>query len=284
MILVDLNQIAISNLMVSINTYNKNQEINEDLLRHMVLNSLRSYKMKFGDKYGDLVICCDGRNYWRRDIFPFYKAGRKQDRASSTLDWTLIFETLNKIRDEIKEFFPYIVLDINRTEADDIIAVLVQNKNPFEATLILSGDKDFMQLQKHHNVDQYAPVQKKFVRTDNPEAFLKEQIIRGDRGDGIPNCLSRDDVFVKGGRQKPISKKKLGVWMEHDPEDFCSSDEMLRGYKRNECLIDLEFIPDDLRQEILVQYNNAVSGDRSKLFNYFVKHRLKILMENIQEF
>jgi len=283
MILVDLNQIAISNLMVSINTYNKNQEINEDLLRHMVLNSLRAYKVKFGEKYGDLVICCDGRHYWRRDIFPYYKAGRKKDRAASTLDWTLIFETLNKIRDEIKEYFPYIVLDVDRAEADDIIAVVVQHASPFENKLILSGDKDFMQLQQHNNVDQYAPVQKKFLRTDSPQAFLKEQIIRGDRGDGIPNCLSSDDVLVKGERQKSISKKKLSGWMASDPEDWDDSNR-LRGYRRNEQLIDLEFVPQDLRDEILSRYTNAVSGDRSKLFNYFVKFKLKNLMEDIQEF
>ena len=283
MILVDLNQIAISNLMVSINTYNKNQEVNEDLLRHMVLNSLRAYKMKFGEKYGDLVICCDGRHYWRRDIFPFYKAGRKKDRAASTLDWTLIFETLNKIRDEIKEYFPYIVLDVNRAEADDIIAVLVQHVCPVENKLILSGDKDFMQLQQYSNVDQFAPVQKKFLRTDSPQDFLKEHIIRGDRGDGIPNCLSSDDVLVRGERQKSISKKKLSGWMASDPNDWNDSNQ-LRGYRRNEQLIDLEFVPQDLKEEILSQYTNAVSGDRSKLFNYFVKFKLKNLMEDIQEF
>ncbi len=283
MILVDLNQIAISNLMVSINTYNKNQEINEDLLRHMVLNSLRAYKVKFGEKYGDLVICCDGRHYWRRDIFPFYKAGRKKDRAASTLDWTLIFETLNKIRDEIKEYFPYIVLDVNRAEADDIIAVLVQHVCPVENKLILSGDKDFMQLQQYSNVDQFAPVQKKFLRTDSPQDFLKEHIIRGDRGDGIPNCLSSDDVLVRGERQKSISKKKLSGWMASDPDDWNDSNQ-LRGYRRNEQLIDLEFVPQDLKEEILSQYTNAVSGDRSKLFNYFVKFKLKNLMEDIQEF
>jgi len=283
MILVDLNQIAISNLMVSINTYNKNQEINEDLLRHMVLNSLRAYKVKFGEKYGDLVICCDGRHYWRRDIFPFYKAGRKKDRAVSTLDWTLIFETLNKIRDEIKEYFPYIVLDVDRAEADDIIAVLVQHASPFDQKLILSGDKDFMQLQKYNNVDQYAPIQKKFLRADSPKDFLKEHIIRGDRGDGIPNCLSSDDVLVKGERQKSISKKKLVGWLGSDPED-CFSESQLRGYRRNEKLIDLEFVPEDLREHIMLQYTDAKYGDRSKLFNYFVKNKLKNLMENIQEF
>ena len=282
MILVDLNQIAISNLMVSLNTYNKNQEVNEDLIRHMVLNSLRAYKVKFEGKYGEMVICCDGRNYWRRELFPYYKAGRKQDRASSTLDWTLIFETLNKIRDEIKEYFPYVVIDVEGAEADDIIAVLVQNKSPFDATLILSGDKDFMQLQKHHNVDQYAPVQKRFVKTDDADAFLKEQILRGDRGDGIPNCLSPDDVIVRGARQKPISKKKLGLWMEQSPDEY--SEDVLRGFKRNQSLIDLEFVPEHLREQILELYSQSESGDRSKLFSYFVKHKLKNLMENIQEF
>ena len=152
-ILVDLNQVAISNLMVAINTYSKNSEINEDLIRHMVLNSLRMYKVKFGEKYGDLVICCDGRHYWRRKIFPFYKASRKRDRKQSALDWTLIFETLNKIRDEIEENFPYKVISVERAEADDCIGAIVNHSSPFEKILILSGDKDFMQLHDHMNVD-----------------------------------------------------------------------------------------------------------------------------------
>ncbi|SVD72901.1 uncharacterized protein METZ01_LOCUS425755, partial [marine metagenome] len=263
-ILVDLNQVAISNLMVAINSYSKNEEIDEGLIRHMVLNSLRMYKVKFGDKYGDLVICCDARHYWRRKLFPFYKASRKKDRSNSTLDWTLIFETLNKIRDEIKEHFPYIVLDVDRAEADDIIAVLVQHASPFDKKLILSGDKDFMQLQKYNNVDQYAPVQKKFIRTDSPKAFLKEQIIRGDRGDGIPNCLSSDDVLVKGERQKSISKKRLAGWLEAAPED-CFAENQLRGFRSNEQLIDLEFVPEDLKEQIMAQYAESESGDRSKL-------------------
>lgn len=281
-ILVDYNQVAISNLMVSINTYNKNAEINEDLIRHMVLNSLRAYKVRFGEKYGDLVICCDGRKYWRKSLFPYYKAGRKRDRVQSSLNWNEIFETLNKIRDELKDYFPYKVVDVDNAEADDIIGTIVFNKSPFELTLILSGDKDFMQLQKILNVDQYAPVQKKFLKTRKAQDFLKEQILRGDRSDGIPNFLSADDVLLSGKRQTPISTKKLDGWMVSNPEDFCD-DAMLRGYRRNEQLIDLECIPDDVSKEILDQYSKE-AADRSKLFNYFVKNNLKLLMENIQEF
>ena len=281
-ILVDYNQVAISNLMVSINTYNKNAEINEDLIRHMVLNSLRAYKVRFGEKYGDLVICCDGRKYWRKSLFPYYKAGRKRDRVQSSLNWNEIFETLNKIRDELKDYFPYKVVDVDNAEADDIIGTIVFNKSPFELTLILSGDKDFMQLQKILNVDQYAPVQKKFLKTRKAQDFLKEQILRGDRSDGIPNFLSADDVLLSGKRQTPISTKKLDGWMVSNPEDFCD-DAMLRGYRRNEQLIDLECIPEDVSKEILDQYSKEAAS-RSKLFNYFVKHNLKLLMENIQEF
>ena len=282
MILVDLNQVAISNLMVSVNG-KYSSEINENLIRHMVLNSLRSYRVKFGEEYGELVICCDNRHYWRRELFPFYKAGRKKDRAASSLDWTLIFETLNKIRDEIKEYFPYKVIDIERAEADDIIGVIVKHSSPLEKILILSGDKDFMQLQKHINVDQYAPVQKKFIKPKKATEFLKEQILRGDRGDGIPNFLSADDVFVRGIRQKSISKKKLETWMNSEPEAFCN-EEMLRGYQRNRQLIDLECIPEDLENQILNEYTQEDKQDRSKLFNYFVKNKMMQLMDHIQEF
>tara|TARA_R110000824_G_scaffold49838_10_gene139669 strand:+ start:8337 stop:9185 length:849 start_codon:yes stop_codon:yes gene_type:complete len=282
MILVDLNQVAISNLMVSVNG-NYSSEINENLIRHMVLNSLRSYRVKFGEEYGELVICCDNRHYWRRELFPFYKASRKKDRAASALDWTLIFETLNKIRDDIKEYFPYKVIDIERAEADDIIGVIVKHSNPLEKILILSGDKDFMQLQKHMNVYQYAPVQKKFLKPKKATEFLKEQILRGDRGDGIPNFLSADDVFVRGVRQKSISKKKLERWMGSEPETFCNED-MLRGYQRNRQLIDLEYIPEDLENEIIQEYSQEDKQDRSKLFNYFVKNKMMQLMDHIQEF
>ena len=202
MILVDLNQVAISNLMVSLNSYGKGTEVNEDLVRHMVLNSLRSYRVKFNEEYGELVICCDNRKYWRKEIFPFYKASRKKYRENSDYDWTLIFETINKIRDELKEVFPYKVIDVLGAEADDIISVLTNNYATGwlseEKILIISGDKDFMQLQKYKSVSQYAPVLKKFLRTKNPDRFLKEHILRGDPGDGIPNFLSPDNSFVLG--------------------------------------------------------------------------------------
>lgn len=286
MILLDLNQVMIANIMMQPGAVNN---IEENLIRHMVLNSIRMYNVKFKDEYGEMVICADDRKYWRRDIFPYYKASRKRDREASPFDWNLIFETLNKIRDELRDTFPYRVLQVDKTEADDIIGTLchkhgVQLMNETtEKILILSSDKDFMQLQKFANVEQFSPAAKKFLRTNEPDKFLREHIIKGDRGDGIPNILSSDDTFVTDKRQKPVTEKKLNIWVAEEPVQFCDS-LMLRNFKRNESLIDLGKIPVEYQQKILDAYESAPRNGRDKLLNYFIKNRMKQLMEHIQEF
>ena len=286
MILLDLNQVMIANIMMQPGAANN---IEENLIRHMVLNSIRMYNVKFKDEYGEMVICADDRKYWRRDIFPYYKASRKRDREASPFDWNLIFETLNKIRDELRDTFPYRVLQVDKTEADDIIGTLchkhgVQLMNETtEKILILSSDKDFMQLQKFANVEQFSPAAKKFLRTNEPDKFLREHIIKGDRGDGIPNILSSDDTFVTDKRQKPVTEKKLNIWVTEEPVQFCDS-LMLRNFKRNESLIDLGKIPVEYQQKILDAYESAPRNGRDKLLNYFIKNRMKQLMEHIQEF
>ena len=286
MILIDLNQVMISNLMMQIRNAS---ELDENLIRHMVLNSIRMYNVKFKDEYGEIVICADDKKYWRRELFPYYKASRKKAREQSDLDWNLIFETLNKVRDELKTTFPYKVVQVEHAEADDIIATLCHEYGVYlknestEKILILSSDKDFLQLQKFANVQQYSPMQKKFLKESNPERFLREHIMKGDKGDGVPNFLSPDDIFVTEGRQKPVTEKKLNIWVTQEPESFCD-EVMLRNYRRNEMLIDLSKIPENFKQKILETYQNAVLNGRDKIFNYFVKHRMKMLMEHIQEF
>jgi 5'-3' exonuclease len=284
MILIDLNQVLISNLMQQIGSNPKTANLDEDLIRHMVLNSLRSYARQFKAKYGNIVVACDSKNYWRRDVFPFYKAPRKKDREKSGFDWNLIFGTLNKIRDELKENFPYRVLEIDGAEADDIIAVLTARHSTSEDVLILSSDKDFVQLQKYPNVTQYSPIMKRFVHSDNPAQFTKEHILRGDKGDGIPNFLSADNTFVVGERQKVINSKKLLEWMNSDPQSFCTTDIMMRGYKRNQMLVDLDYIPEKIKAEIVDSYESAKIGSRQKMLNYFMSKRLRNLIEVLDEF
>ena len=283
MIIMDLSQVMISNLMIQLGNHT-NADIEEDLLRHMVLNSVRAYNVKFKNEFGEMIIACDAGNNWRRQIFPYYKANRRKNREKSEINWTSVFETLNKVRDELKDYFPYRVIRVDGAEADDIIGTLAQTYgNTNEKILILSGDKDFVQLQAYMNVQQFDPVQKKWRKTNDVDKFMKEHIIRGDAGDGVPNFLSADDTFVVGARQKPISQKKLDQWLEADPKDFCD-EKMLRGYLRNQQLVDLNFIPPDIKKEVLVQYEQQAGKGRDKLFNYFIERRLKLLLESINEF
>ena len=283
MIIVDLSQVMISNLMVQLGNHT-NTELEEDLLRHMILNSIRSYNQKFKNEYGEMIIACDAGNNWRRQIFPYYKANRRKNREKSELNWTQIFETLNKVREELKEYFPYRVIQIDGAEADDIIGTLADKfGNTSEKILIMSGDKDFVQLQRYMNVKQYDPVQKKWRTTNDPDRFVKEHIMRGDTGDGVPNFLSADNTFVIGARQKPLSQKKLDAWINMDPREFCDEN-MLRGYLRSQQLVDLNFIPENLRTQIVAEYEAQAGKGRSKLFNYFIEKRLKNLLESINEF
>jgi hypothetical protein len=282
-ILVDINQVLISNVMQHINIVGKN-DINENMVRHIVLNSLRAYNKQFKSKYGDLIICCDSKKYWRRDVFPFYKAHRKRDREKSDLNWTMIFEVFNKIRDELKEHLPYRVIEVEGAEADDIIAVLAGKLAQSQDILILSSDKDFVQLQKHKNVKQYSPILKRFISTDNPSLYIKEHILKGDRGDGIPNFLSADNTFAVGERQKTINNKKLTEWLSSEPSEFCSTDTMMRGYKRNQMLIDLDFTPEDIKNKIVETYDECKPKTKTNMLNYFMEKRLKSLLEVSDEF
>ncbi len=283
MIIMDLSQVMISNLMIQLGNHT-NADIEEDLLRHMVLNSVRAYNVKFKHEFGEMIIACDAGNNWRRQIFPYYKANRRKNREKSEINWTSVFESLNKVRDELKDYFPYRVLRVDGAEADDIIGTLAQTYgNTNEKILILSGDKDFVQLQAYMNVQQFDPVQKKWRKTNDVDKFMKEHIMRGDTGDGVPNFLSADDTFVVGARQKPISQKKLDQWLDADPKEFCDEN-MLRGYLRNQQLVDLNFIPPDIKKEVLVQYEQQAGKGRDKLFNYFIEHRLKLLLESVNEF
>lgn len=282
MIILDLNQVMISNLMMQIGNHT-NAEVDENLLRHMILNSIRSYNIKYRTKYGQMVIACDDRDYWRRDVFPYYKANRKKARDKSELDWTKIFECLNTIRSELREFFPYPVIQVPRAEADDIIGCLARVYGDTERVLILSGDKDFMQLQRYFLVEQYDPVRKKFLKCDNPGMFLKEHIIRGDDGDGVPNFLSEDSCLVLGKRQKSIFQAKVDTWLNQTVEHF-TTPETMANYVRNHMMIDLTNTPHEICTEILEQYKLQQSKDRSKLFGFFVEKKLRNLMDSINEF
>lgn len=290
-----MNQVMISNLMMNMSIHGP-QKIEEELVRHMVINSIRMYRSKFYKEYGELVLCYDSKKYWRKKVFPFYKGTRKRDREKSNHDWGNIFDVLNKLKDEFKENLPYPTMDIDGAEADDIIAILTKlqgkvnirlqnNMQPPVKVLILSGDKDFIQLQKYKFVKQYNPIQKKYVVTNgDPKQYILEHTIKGDRSDGIPNFLSEDDTFVENKRQKPLTKKNIDMWLDMSPEQFCRDDKTLQQYNRNKQLIDFSFIPDEIEKTIIDNYMNIVPNKRGKLYQYFALHRLTEMLDKIGEF
>ena len=275
-----MNQIAVANLMMNLKM-NNSKTIDESMVRHMILNSIRMYRMEHHDEYGEVVLTWDSKHSWRRDYFPEYKASRRKGREESDLDWDDIFGTLNKIRNEIKQNFPYKYLEVFGAEADDIIGFLCE-ENRDQKIMIISGDKDFIQLQKYPNVRQWSPITKKDVNGFDPTTYLKEHILRGDTSDGVPNVLSPDNTFIDGLRQRPLSRKKIQSWLLGGGSDW--NDEVKRNFQRNSTLIDLSRTPEELKNQIRLEYNNAPHGDRSKLLNYFMQNKLKELTENIGEF
>jgi len=277
MILIDYNAIAISNVVT------QKLDMDENLIRHMILNSIRMYRAKFHHKFGEVVICMDGRKNWRFDAFPNYKFKRKDARKESKMDWNELFRITNMVLDEIRENFPYKVIEHERCEADDIIAVLCEDTQEFgknEPVVIVSSDKDFVQLQKYDNINQFSPMKKRFIKEETPRRQLMELIMKGDQADGIPNVLSVDDCFVEGIRQTPLRKNILDDLIK-DPKSH--GEEIYRNYLRNKKLIDLSETPETVKQEIIYNYESQKPAKQNVL-NYLVSKRCRLLIESVGDF
>ena len=281
MILIDLNQVLISNLMAQ-SKGNLSELPSKDAVRHSILISVRAFNVKFREEFGEMVLCADAAEPWRRDIFPNYKHQRRKGRVESQIDWDGLFKIMSEIREEFLTKLPYKVLHVDKCEADDIIATLVAQRTE-DKYLIISGDKDFIQLQHYGDVYQFSPLLKSFIgEQEDATVFLREQIIKGDRSDGVPNILSDDDIFLRDERQKPINKKRLEEWSNVDNIPLGS--ETRKYYDRNKKLIDLSMIPKEISESIINRYTNYKVNDRSQLLQYFIDNKLKALIENINDF
>ncbi len=281
MILIDLNQVMISNLMAQ-SKGNLTELPSKDAVRHSILNTVRAFNVKFREEFGEMILCADAADPWRRDIFPNYKHQRRKGRVESQIDWDGLFKIMSEIREEFINKLPYKVLHVDKCEADDIIATLVAQRTE-DKYLIISGDKDFIQLQHYGDVYQFSPLLKSFIgEQEDATVFLREQIIKGDRSDGVPNILSDDDIFLRDERQRPINKKRLEEWSNVDNIPLGS--ETRKYYDRNKKLIDLSMIPENISESIINRYKNYKVNDRSQLLQYFIDNKLKALIENINDF
>lgn len=281
MIILDFNGIAIGNVIT------QKLEIQEDMIRHMILNSIRMYNKKFRNEYGQMVIACDSSS-WRKDYFPNYKFKRKSGREESSLDWNEIFRIINMVREEIEQNIPWKVIKVDNAEADDIIGAITIESQEFgknEPIMIVSADKDFIQLHKYSNVRQYSPMTKKFIEDKNPITYITEHVFKGDSSDGVPNVLSPDNTFVDGIRQSPVTKKKIADWIENidNLENYMDA-EVYRNYCRNKKMIDLHEMPSDLKDTIINTYESTKAASKLKVLNYLIKKRCKLLIESVEEF
>lgn len=279
MIIIDYSAIAVSNIVT------QRLDIQEDMIRHMILNSIRMYRSRFRDKFGEVVMAGDAGNNWRYNEFPQYKAARKKTRKESKMDWKEAFRIINLVWEELGEHFPYKTIKIDGCEADDVIGVLVEQTQEFgqhEPVIIISADKDFAQLQKYKNVSQFSPMTKKFIKEEHPRKQLLELILKGDTSDGVPNVLSGDNVFVDGSRQTPLRKPIIEALM-NDPSS--QGQEVLRNMQRNRELIDLESTPQELKEEIIYRFEEQDKwSNRDKVFPFLVEKRCRRLIDDIGDF
>jgi len=286
-IFVDLSQVVMSGVIVNLHKElsKPNSDVG-DLIRHMVFSTLLSFKTKFGKEYGEMILCADSKRYWRRDYFPWYKGHRKHDREKSAIDWNTVFSAINDIKTELKDNFPYKMIEVDGAEADDVIACLTKHLQSNELTgsslfggepqniLIVSSDGDYVQLQKYKNVSQWNPQLKKWVKGGNVHEFIIEHICGGDTGDGIPNILTSDEWAKARAmnedkvRQTPFKKARFEEFYENGI-DACKTDEERRNYTRNKTLVDFDEIPKDLYDSIVDTYTTyKVNGSKGKLMNY----------------
>jgi 5'-3' exonuclease len=285
MVIVDFNGLAISSIMGQLSN---GEELSENLVKHVILNNLRMYRKKYpAAKYDKLVIACDSYS-WRKDVYPEYKANRKKTRATDKHDWTAIFNLIESTLDDIRANFPYAVIKIDKAEADDIIGALTIHKSmPLigEDVVIVSADKDFIQLQKYGHVIQWSPMFNKAIKDENPVKYIFEHILKGDSSDGVPNVLSPDDCLVNSVRQTPMTKKKLAEWWENraDLKNVMPT-EVFRNYMRNREMIDLHRTPQHISDQAISDYENYEYPKRANILPYLIEHRMKMLIDCADEF
>lgn len=282
MIILDYSGIAIA----AVFSQDRPEEITEGLIRHMILNTIRKYNLQFRDEYGELILACDNSS-WRKRAFTHYKANRKKSREESPLDWTKFFEYINLVKEEIKTSLPFHVIETPGAEADDIIGELVRMTQDFGGhapVMIVSSDKDFIQLHRYKNVKQYSPIKREFITVKSPAKHMFEHICRGDVGDGVPNIMSNDDTFVSGSRQTPIRSMMIDFWWASDDLKRDMPADVWRNYQRNIKLIDLDSTPQDIKNEIRVIYNSAAKKTNDKVLNYLIEKRCNMLISSVDEF
>ena len=276
MVIVDFNGLAIGSIMGQLQ---RGEELSENLVKHIILNNLRVYRNKYKEAdHGKMVIACDSYS-WRKEVFPEYKAQRKANRSKDKHDWQQIFDLIESTLQDLRENFPYAVIKI-----DGALTVEMSDFGG-EDVVIISADKDFIQLQQYGHVIQWSPMFNKMIKEDNPRRYLFEHLLKGDAGDGVPNANSHDDVFVTAARQTPMTKKAIDkYWDNRDDLEMIMKPNVFRNFMRNVQMIDLTNTPDGIREAAINTYKNYKYPSRQNILTYLIENRMKMLIDSAGEF
>ena len=88
---------------------------------------------------------------------------------------------------------------------------------------------------------------------------------------------------MTGERQSRVTTKRLEEFYERG-FDACRNDVERRNWQRNETLVSFKHIPTDIRETILAEVEKPSIGDKNSVMNYLIKHRCRVLLENVDEF
>lgn len=304
MILIDYSQFCRAAMYAS----KMENEADGPFMKYIIIKTLMSMNTKFRDKFGKLVICCDGRNYWRKEVFPPYKQKRREAQQESKMNEALFFEIKNELMNELGDNTPWHVVQIDRMEADDLIGTSARVFD--EPNVVISSDHDFKQLQMFDNVSQYCPRSHKFIEESNPDFYRFHHVMKGDAGDGIPNVLSDRDTFITEKRQKPVAQKDInylfGSLINDGPEGFVSPVEIKvtpeirewlnkkggseERFYENLRLVDLTSLDKEVYvdcengiRETLEEQERKYKGS-SQLMTYLSKNKMPSLLDNLNDF
>ena len=192
-----------------------------------------------------VILCQEGKKNWRYDVFEDYKSNRKEAKAKSKLDFDTFYPMADSFCEKLKQYVPNIYqLKVEGSEGDDLIAILTKNLTPKNEVVCVSTDRDFYQLLKYNGYSQYHPIKRQYVHVVNPERYLLEKIVVGDKGDGIPHVKPK------------VSVKTAASIVEAGLEDWLSKEDpqIRANFERNKKLIDFDCIPVHVQQKVMEEF------------------------------
>ena len=257
--------------------------------RYLILTELAILHKKYNPN--NVFICCD-RNSWRSDHFEYYKAKRKAKRNEHPEKFEELFKQASLFEEELETVFKYNILQCKGAEGDDGVGFLVHELPKEDTKIIVSMDKDMVQLLSIPNTIFFNihHLKKCEEYCENPEIALQKLIINGDSSDGIPNMKSDSDTFVnEEKRQKSCGEKTIEKMFIAGFDEILKENVTWRkNYKRNEKLIvlDEKNIPVKVWNGLKKCFDGFTYSNCKaiELGTYFNNHDIMGLMEVVNNF